>query len=327
MRTADCGLRHNTQKIYSVLALCGLLWLGMVPPATAWGPLAHAVIGQLVERHLLEDDPGLQRLLTRFREPSHRQRVKKALLHMEPPSPGKALRFFANWPDMQKRQPGMLSYDGLRHFVNLPHRALYNRVRHCPEGVCSIETLLEQRAILANRHASLARRAVALAWVAHLVGDLHQPLHAGKVEDQGGNLICVTWKGQPSRLIDIDGRPQCSGANLHAVWDSQIISQVTGFTHPREAPALAGKLRDLLRLVRAAEPPFTARTRMAWRRVVERWHTETQAFILLDDIYPRGNAIGQAYIEGHYRTIRLQLLRAAVRLAAMLHLSLNPSQR
>jgi hypothetical protein len=312
-------------KVYARIVLsCMIIWLGTGSPATAWGPVAHAVIGQLTENDLLKDDPGLRTLLTRFREPTQRRQVRKALLQMDPPASGKMLWFFANWPDVQKRQPGMLPYDGLRHFVNLPHQALYNRLRHCRGGVCSIETLLQQRAMLADRQAPLSRRAVALAWVTHLVGDIHQPLHAGKAKDRGGNLTCVTWKGQPSKLVTIGDRPQCSGENLHAVWDSKIIQEVTGLISPNDAPAYARKLRRFLMLVQAAEPSLTARTEAEWRAVVERWHTETQALILLDDIYPRRNAISRSYIRSHYRTIRLQLLRAAVRLAAMLHRTLNP---
>jgi hypothetical protein len=301
-----------------------MVWLSTGAPALAWGPVAHAVIGQLVETYLLDHDPGLSDLLASLRQPDQRRQVRKALLHMDPPAPGQALRFFATWPDEQKRQPGMLPDDGLRHFVNLPHQTRYQRAQHCPLGVCSIETLLEQRAILADRRASLPERAVALAWVVHLVGDMHQPLHAGKAEDRGGNLTCVIWKGQSSKLVTVDGRLHCSGANLHAIWDSDIIEDVTGFTRPAEAPAFARRLRYLLKQVQAAEPPLVARTEAEWRAVVERWHSETQALILLDEIYPRGQAIGRSYSRSHYRTIRLQLLRAAVRLAAMLRTSLNP---
>ena len=68
-----------------------------------------------------------------------------------------------------------------------------------------------------------------------------------------------------------------------------------------------------------------ARTEAEWRTVVERWHSETQALILQMDIYPHGNVIDDCYIQQHYRTIRLQMLRAAVRLAALLQRTLNPS--
>jgi hypothetical protein len=186
-----------------------------------------------------------------------------------------------------------------------------------------VETLLQQRAILADRHAPLAQRAVALAWVTHLVGDIHQPLHAGKAEDRGGNLVCTIWMGEPSQLMDSNGQKGCSGANLHAVWDSKILEAVTGVTHPDGAPALAQSLDRLLPLVEASEPPFSARTEAEWRTLVERWHTETQALIVHMNIYPDGNVIDSRYIQQHYRTVQLQLLRAAVRLATLLHHSLN----
>ena len=30
-------------------------------------------------------------------------------------------------------------------------------------------------------------------FLAHFVGDVHQPLHCGHVDDLGGNTIVVTW--------------------------------------------------------------------------------------------------------------------------------------
>jgi hypothetical protein len=303
--------------------IVGIVWFTMLPHAVAWGPVGHAVIGELAEVYLLQQDRGLQGLLARFREPQQHRQVRQALRTTESLPSGKTLRILANWPDVHKREPGMLPHDAQRHYVNLPHETRYNRSRHCPDGICSIETLLEQRAILANRHASLSKRAVALAWVMHLVGDLHQPLHAGKAEDRGGNLTCVAWLGEASRLITVNGETRCSGENLHALWDGIIIEVLTGFRHPDEAPALARQLQPYLHLVQASEPPLTAQTSAEWRAVVERWHTETQALILLNDIYPRASNLGRRYAQSHYHTIRLQLLRAAVRLAAMLHLTLR----
>jgi hypothetical protein len=305
-----------------VIGLCllgsGVSWV------RAWGPVAHAVIGELVENDLLKQDTGLRTLLTQFQQPGQRQQVRQALLGMELPASGQALRLLANWPDVQRGEPGMLPFDGQRHYINLPHHAVYNRAQHCPDGVCSVETLLQQRTILADRHAPLPQRAVALAWVTHLVGDMHQPLHAGKADDRGGNLTCTAWMGEPSRLIDIDGKKSCSGANLHAVWDSKILEAVTGVSHPDNVTALTRGLARLLPPVQAAEPPLTVRTAAEWRTVVERWHAETQALILQMDIYPSGKIISDCYIQQHYRTIRLQVLRAAVRLAALLHHTLKP---
>src|SRR5262249_4138226 len=143
-----------------------LLWLGQAPPALAWGAVAHAVIGQLAEDALTNEGPDgpaptpsrqtqLLTLLRRFRYPTQYHQVTDALLGTEPPAPGQALRVLANWPDVHKREPGMLPADDQRHYLNLPFTAHYSRTQYCADGVCSIETLLEQRAILANRQAPL----------------------------------------------------------------------------------------------------------------------------------------------------------------------------
>jgi hypothetical protein len=281
----------------------------------------------LAENVVLKHDQNLRALLNRFQQPTQRQQVRQALLGIDPPAPGQALRLLANWPDTQRGAPGMLPLDGQRHYVNLPHHAVYKRAQHCPEGVCSIETLLQQRRMLAYRQAPLPQRAVALAWVAHLVGDMHQPLHAGKAEDRGGNLTCTTWLGQPSQLLDINGQKSCSGENLHAVWDSKILEAITGVSNADDTTALTSlgrALAPLLPPVQASEPPLRARTEAEWRTVVERWHTETQALIVQMDIYPPGNVIDEGYIRSQYHIVRLQLLRAAVRLATLLQHTLTP---
>lgn len=318
-----CSIPLRLFPFLANVALVTIMLFATPRSSIAWGALAHAVIGHLAENQLLRDDAELQALLRQFRQPTQRRRIKRALLGLTPPAPGRALRVLANWPDVNKRRDGMLPYDGLRHFVNLPHRARYQRARHCPGGVCSIETLLQQRAILGDRRRALSTRAVALAWVVHLVGDIHQPLHAGKADDRGGNLTCVIWQQQPSILATIDGKEQCSGANLHAMWDSEIIRQVTGFDHPGDAARYARQLRRFVSAVRTEMPPLNASTPAEWRKTVERWHGETQALILSHDIYPRSKNIDQNYVQTHYPTIRLQLLRAAVRLAAMLRQTLN----
>ena len=46
-------------------------------------------------------------------------------------------------------------------------------------------------------------------FLAHFVGDVHQPLHCGHVEDRGGNSIIVRWYRRKT--------------NLHHVWDVSII--------------------------------------------------------------------------------------------------------
>ena len=74
-------------------------------------------------------------------------------------------------------------------------------------------------AALIRGNAPDAEKAVAIAWLEHLIGDMHQPLHAsGKVGpstpdgDRGGNGFLLTPKGTP--------RDQQQ--NLHSYWDGII---------------------------------------------------------------------------------------------------------
>jgi hypothetical protein len=78
---------------------------------------------------------------------------------------------------------------------------------------------LAELAQLIKGNAPDADKAIAIAWLEHLVGDIHQPLHASSrvtssnaKGDQGGNLFLLTPKGTP----------RANQENLHWFWDSII---------------------------------------------------------------------------------------------------------
>lgn len=50
--------------------------------------------------------------------------------------------------------------------------------------------------------------AEALKFLVHFAGDLHQPMHLGRLQDLGGNKVEMNWFGKKT--------------NVHAVWDGQI---------------------------------------------------------------------------------------------------------
>src|SRR5262245_57056599 len=128
--------------------------------------------------------------------------------------------------------------------------------------------------------------------------------------------------GEPSRRLISDGKVMCSGTNLHAVWDSKLLEAATGVVHPDDASVLTQQFRPFWRRVQAAEPSLIARTSAEWRAVVERWHNEAQVLITREQLYPSDGEVGPAYLQRHYPTVRLLVLRAAVRLAAMLQQSM-----
>jgi hypothetical protein len=65
--------------------------------------------------------------------------------------------------------------------------------------------------------------------IVHMVGDLHCPMHAGRLSDKGGNKMRVKWFGQ--------------NTNLHSVWDSKIIESARkwGYTEWTEQLDVADK--------------------------------------------------------------------------------------
>ncbi|TWD09789.1 S1/P1 nuclease [Sphingobium sp. AEW010] len=66
-------------------------------------------------------------------------------------------------------------------------------------------------ATLRDPKAPVEDKRLALRFIVHIIGDLHQPLHAGGGNDRGGNDFKVTWFGKST--------------NLHSVWDSAMIEQ------------------------------------------------------------------------------------------------------
>jgi hypothetical protein len=69
-------------------------------------------------------------------------------------------------------------------------------------------------------NASAADKAVAIAWLEHLIGDIHQPLHtSARVTerepkgDQGGNLFLLTPQDTPRE----------NQQNLHSFWDGIVV--------------------------------------------------------------------------------------------------------
>src|SRR5262249_34732503 len=120
------------------------------------------------------------------------------------------------------------------HFVNIPPDATsYDRERDClvqPTVTagsnlvrwrdCVVDRIQYNQDRLANASLDRADRAIALKFLVHFVGDIHQPFHGLGVE-RGGNGILVNVFGS-----DTCGNPdRPTPCNLHSVWDSILIAR------------------------------------------------------------------------------------------------------
>jgi hypothetical protein len=157
--------------------------------AFAWGKTGHAVVADIAQAHLT---------------PKALAEVKR-LLAVEN---DKNLSDISLWADKAKAEhlEGSPS-----HTIRLPLDNSPAPEHPCPGHFCADDALTLYGAVLADPKRSDADREVALKYIVHLVGDLHQPLHD---TDATGSGIQVIFDGKPSVL--------------HAVWDSGIINDHGG---------------------------------------------------------------------------------------------------
>lgn len=160
----------------------------MASAAHAWGTEGHQVVALIAQAQLT---------------PKTRAEVQR-LLALEP---GETLSSISTWAD-EHRNPASAAW----HYVNFPRDTCqYVPDRDCPDGKCVVDAIQKQLAVLASNTTD-EQRLIALKYLVHFVGDVHQPLHAGYLDDKGGN----TYQLQAFMR----------GTNLHAVWDTGLIKNL-----------------------------------------------------------------------------------------------------
>lgn len=134
----------------------------------------------------------------------------------------------ATWADIVRDRDFKNRYakyhHGTWHYLDTFWRDNNGKIELLPEMESAKENAVERLfffdKVLRDASVSNEDKAIALAWILHLGGDIHQPLHAsGRVTadepkgDQGGNLFQLSPPDAQNRL------------NLHGFWDS-IIGRV-----------------------------------------------------------------------------------------------------
>jgi hypothetical protein len=234
-------------------------------PALAWGKTGHRVSAAVADEHL----SGLARAHVR------------QILGVE------SLDEASTWPDEMKSNPSEFWQRTASpwHYVTLGGFT-YDEAPPVGDAVTALQ---RYSAVLRDPNASREDKQLALRFVVHLVGDLHQPLHAGRPGDRGGNDVKVTWFGRPT--------------NLHSVWDSALVDEEQlSFTEWAE------------RLNRHTDPDEV----IAWwveNPIV--WIAESAQ--IRDTIYPADPELGYDYIYQHTPVVKRRLAQAGVRLAAYLN--------
>ena len=155
--------------------------------AYAWGFEGHRIIVEIAERHLTAQA---------------KQEVEALMKLEDVPN----LLAVAVWADETKTKS-----TAAWHYVYFlrPAGCKYNKDRDCRDGNCIVEVLKRQLEVY-KTSPSPRLRLKALRYLMHLVGDIHQPLHAGFDDDKGGNRYQVNVYRH--------------GSNLHRIWDVELVN-------------------------------------------------------------------------------------------------------
>ena len=159
--------------------------------AFGWGNVGHRASGLIADAHLSQ----------------------KSKIAIEQLLNGQSLADVANWADTIKSGSTYQAAhwyhfekiaDGFNYLKNLKSMP---RDQQALGGV--VQAVIVCQDILRSPTASKANKVDALKFITHFIGDIHQPLHTGRPQDNGATKVPVTWFGTPM--------------SLHGVWDYGMI--------------------------------------------------------------------------------------------------------
>lgn len=179
--------------------------LGLVAaasPAAAWWEYGHYTVAEIAEMSLTPRTRAKVQAL-----------LRQGALLQTPTCSTRTLALTAYWPDCAITLGERFSYTRPWHYQNVNICAPFDLKAPCANGNCVSAQIERQVKLLQDKDVPPRDKLMALAFLAHFVGDLHNPLHAGDHEDRGGNNV-------KARYGIIEGR-----ANLHSVWDGWIAER------------------------------------------------------------------------------------------------------
>jgi hypothetical protein len=273
--------------------------------ALAWGDEGHEIIGVVAEHYLTPDTrKNVDALLATDRT------------GLAVSDTGDPIADEATWADKYRDADNRhLHYIATRnwHFIDLElagadmNAACFGRpailqtaaASAGPAQDCVVDKIEQFERELSNPKTAAPEKLLALQFVLHFLGDLHQPLHASDDHDQGGNAKRVS-------------SPDLGSGKLHAFWDTQFVEALG--SEPRAvANMLIGKI--------------TPAEKAVWQQgTPEQWAMESYGvakqvtYGALPAAGPGGEyELTPAYEAKAKSPVAVQLSKAGVRLAAVLN--------
>lgn len=245
-----------------------ILFVSLSMNAFGWGQKGHDVIAYIAECHLTS---------------TAAKQIDKVL-------DGHSPVYYANWMDDASHRPEY-AYSKTWHYLNVDEGETLETMPKNPKGDV-MEAVKEIYTKLKKGGLSHEEEATNLKMLIHLVGDMHQPLHLGRLSDLGGNRRPVTMFGR--------------NTSLHKVWDTQLPESVHKWSYTEWQQQLDRVTKEQREALQAGE--------------VRDWVLEVHEICKeVYDFTPEGARLSYDYVSKYGPTVELQFLRAGLRLARLLN--------
>jgi hypothetical protein len=262
--------------------------------ALAWGDNGHRIVGRGAQEALSDE-------------------ARRAVREI---AGARTLAMLATWPDFARSDPAW-GFVSSWHYVTVEDgqslAEVLERSARTVEPDNVVEAIGYFRAILAGdeprrRNFEELMRAngaapregsvelTALCFLAHFVGDVHQPLHVGRGGDRGGNSIAVNFFGEITEL--------------HSVWDSAIIER-QGLSFTEFSRFLVAELGGEVDPGDGGPEAWAGESQAYRQRLYEIWGKTSRDNYLPD--------LGYRYVYDHIGAIKRHLYLGGLRLAGLLN--------
>jgi nuclease S1 len=277
-------------------------------PALAWGNDGHRIICQIAFERLTPAGKALvaaiQADLSQVEDPFDNCPSCQAA-H---PDDGRPMSFQegCTWADESRRDTFKGTYE--YHYINVSNAfTTLDLVRDCAALDCAVAAIQRYARYIALPPGSGSRekerRVLALRFLGHFVGDVHQPLHVGFAEDLGGNQIGVRWNTGTATV----------NKDLHSVWDGEILKRAGLTSQTEDGPVLNAEI--------------TSAELTAWQTFdVKAWAAESfalaqsKAYKKPDGTKVMANdLLSDPYFNAAAPVVRERLKQAGVRLAHLIN--------
>lgn len=238
----------------------------------AWGMTGHRIVGEIANSYL----------------------TAKARNEIQQILGTESIAMASNWADFIKAD-STFKYLNSWHYIdfdsglNYSQMQSYLKTNTAADAYTKLNFLIKQ---LKNKNLPKKEKLFYLRMLIHIAEDVHQPFHASRNGDAGGNDIKVFWFGQSS--------------NIHRVWDEQLIEfQKLSYTE-----------------YAAAINHVTAKEKASWiNQPISKWLYDSYSISekLHQELRQPDQKLSFQYNFKYLETLNKQLLKGGVHLAALLN--------